>query len=101
LPLAVEVGFDQEVRRELEKRDHTVNVDNSKLRQYSAGHVNVLCRASQWWTKGGGEFGGSQDSICQWSRLVWSRDSIKWRCPRLLINHPRTHTRQPREIFWQ
>ncbi|KAL1481225.1 hypothetical protein MTO96_034595 [Rhipicephalus appendiculatus] len=51
LTLAVEVGFDQVVRRELEQRGHTVNVDNSKLRQYTAGHVNVLCRASQWWTK--------------------------------------------------
>ncbi|XP_049273383.1 glutathione hydrolase-like YwrD proenzyme [Rhipicephalus sanguineus] len=51
MPLRVEAGFDQEVRKELEQRGHTVNVDNPDLRFYSAGHVNVLCRASKWWTK--------------------------------------------------
>ncbi|KAL1467743.1 hypothetical protein MTO96_041959 [Rhipicephalus appendiculatus] len=51
MPLIAEVGVDQEVRHALEQRGHTVMDANSAPRTYTAGHVNVLSRASHWWTK--------------------------------------------------
>ncbi|KAL3169407.1 hypothetical protein MRX96_016509 [Rhipicephalus microplus] len=78
-PLVVEVGFDQEVRRALQRRGHIVNIDNSKTPTYRAGHVNVLCRAPQWWMKERASAEGRKLPLCNgpiWCRVETRSSSV-------------------------